>query len=693
MATNRYVLITPAKNEEAFIESAIKSIVAQTVLPLKWVIVDDGSIDRTAEIVEKYLPFHRFMQLVRFSEPGARNFGSKARAIQAGFEQLSETEYEFYGNLDADVTLPPNYYEHILAQFQRNPKLGIAGGIILEDNGGQFESRFATTVRHVAGAVQFFRRQSFAEIGGYLQLKSGGMDAIAIEMARMRGWEVRAFPEMKVLHHRHTGTAGMSIYRGRIAEGKEDYTLGYHPMYFLAKCLYRMVESPYLIGSVLRLYGYCRACVQRDKREIPQEVVAYMRQRQIDRLFSSWLCSGSRQFSKKRPATKTCMMAYAHYSSDGRIRREAEALIARGDEVDCISLHEPNRRSSRLNGVRVYRLPVKKYQGDSTILYVAGYFLFFLFAFASCTWLYLRKRYDLIHVHNMPDFLVFAAVVPRLCGARIVVDLHDLMPDLFMSKFGVDEQNAKIRLLARIERFCIAFADRAIAVHQQDLELLVQRGNPVHKLSTLLNVPDPGIFTRPAPRKPQTNSPRLRLIYHGTVAKRTGLEVALRAAAEARKDIPNLEFSIIGGGDWLQHIRELSHELNLEDCMRFYDFVPVEQLPAFIREADLGIVPYLNDHFTRYVLPVKLLEYVAMKIPVIASRLETLARYFDDTMLRYTEPGNHAELAGHIVDLYRHPHQREQLVLNAERFNQAYNWNTQKQQYFDLIDSILKKAE
>jgi poly-beta-1,6-N-acetyl-D-glucosamine synthase len=287
MGKNIYVLITPARNEAASLEKTIKAMISQTILPKKWVIVSDGSTDRTDEIASRYAAEYDFLQFIRVKPNDIRNFASKVRAIRAGFEQLEGIEYEFFGNLDADVSFEPNYYERVLEKFQQNPKLGIVGGIILDKHSEQFERRFGESDACVAGAIQLFRRECYEEIGGYIPLKYGGVDVVAMEMAKMHGWEVQSFPEIEVLHYRRTGTADTSIYLTRFIEGKEDYSLGYHSLFFLAKCLYRVLERPYAVGSLLRLCGYGWSCCRREKREVPADFVKYVRQKQMRRLIST----------------------------------------------------------------------------------------------------------------------------------------------------------------------------------------------------------------------------------------------------------------------------------------------------------------------------------------------------------------------------------------------------------------------
>ncbi len=208
-----YVLVTPARNEGRYLTETIESVLAQTVLPRRWVIVSDGSTDDTESIASRYSLQHSIITLIRRSGDATRNYGSKVRAIWAGSEELCNTEYDFIGILDADVSFERNYYENVLKEFDRNPRLGIAGGITRERDGHGFSLQFGTTERCVPGPIQLFRRQCYEEIGGLRALRYGGEDTAAIEMARMQGWEVLAFRDLVVWHHRRVGTEGMGILR------------------------------------------------------------------------------------------------------------------------------------------------------------------------------------------------------------------------------------------------------------------------------------------------------------------------------------------------------------------------------------------------------------------------------------------------------------------------------------------------
>jgi len=278
-----YVLITPARNEEGYLEKTIEAVISQTIRPRKWIIVSDGSVDRTDEIVTEYARNHNFIQLLRAGEQRQKDFGSKVRAFQAGYDLLSGTSYSFVGNLDADVSFGPDYYQQILERFGANPELGVAGGIIWERVGEQFVPQ-RISLNSVAGAVQLFRRQCFEAFGGYIPMKSGGIDAAAEIMARMHGWKAQTFPEIPVYHHRRVSTGKVTILSTRFHQGMTNYLLGYHPLFQIMSCLYRVVDRPYLIGSALMLLGYGWSCLRRYQRAVPFEVVEFLRSEQKARM-------------------------------------------------------------------------------------------------------------------------------------------------------------------------------------------------------------------------------------------------------------------------------------------------------------------------------------------------------------------------------------------------------------------------
>ena len=288
-----YVLVTAARNEENYIDFPIRSVIAQTILPKKWVIVSDGSTDGTDGILAKYAETHKFIEVVRATEGDAEpNFSSKVRAIRAGYGRLRGLTYSYIGNLDADVSFDKRYCENVLDRFHRDPRLGIAGGFILEERNGRFESRLFNTERSVAGAIQLFRRRCYEEIGGHSAMTYGGEDTILEVTARMMGWEVRAFADLAVLHHKPSLSARGAIGE-RFREGIRDYLVGNHPALEPLKCFRRMRENPLVLGGFLRLCGFIWFYLKGERRPVSEEFVRFLRREQLQSL-KSVLCSYAR---------------------------------------------------------------------------------------------------------------------------------------------------------------------------------------------------------------------------------------------------------------------------------------------------------------------------------------------------------------------------------------------------------------
>ncbi|MGH9453741.1 MAG: glycosyltransferase family 2 protein, partial [Terriglobia bacterium] len=249
-----YVLITPARNEAQFIELTIRSMVAQTVRPVKWVIVSDGSTDGTDDIVSKYAADHPWIELVRMPERRERHFAGKVHAFNAGYAKVQDLEYEVIGNLDADVSFDEEYFKFLLKKFAENSRLGVAGTPFREGS-FQYDYHF-TSIEHVSGQCQLFRRGCFEEIGGYVPRKIGGVDLVAVLTARMKGWQTRTFLEKTYAHHRRMSTATQTGWRVPFRGGRADYVLGSHPMWEFFRCIYQMTRPPILLGGSLRLAGF-----------------------------------------------------------------------------------------------------------------------------------------------------------------------------------------------------------------------------------------------------------------------------------------------------------------------------------------------------------------------------------------------------------------------------------------------------
>jgi glycosyltransferase involved in cell wall biosynthesis len=279
-----YVLVTPARNEAATLERTIEAVVAQRIRPARWVIVSDASTDETDAIAKRYAAQHDFIMFIRKEGEKARDFGAKVHAIRKGYEHLSGVPYGYIGNLDADVTFAPDYFEQLLARFAGNPKLGIAGGVTYDVIEGRPHPRRAS-LDSVGGAVQLFRRACYEEVGGYLPLRGGLEDATAIYMARWKGWESKSFPELPVMHHRPTGTAGQSVWRAKFIQGKAQYIIGWSPWWILVRAGYRVFERPYVLGSLVRTLGFFWALLKREPHSLPPELIRFIRREQHEKLW------------------------------------------------------------------------------------------------------------------------------------------------------------------------------------------------------------------------------------------------------------------------------------------------------------------------------------------------------------------------------------------------------------------------
>ncbi len=278
-----YVLVTPARNEDAHIETTIKSVAGQTVPPEGWVIVDDGSTDRTAEIVEDYARQYPWIELVRRAPHARHNFAGKVHAFYAGFERVKSIPYDVIGNLDADLSFEPDYLEFLLRKFEEDPRLGVAGTPFLENGYDSAKDSFEGE-NHVAGGCQMFRSRCFEEIGGYIPNAAGGIDWIAVTTARMKGWKTRSFPEKRFHHFRPLGTAERGELASQFSYGEKDYYLGGSPVWQIFRVAYRMVKRPLFVGGMALLLGYLSAALRRMKMPVSPELMRFHRREQMAKL-------------------------------------------------------------------------------------------------------------------------------------------------------------------------------------------------------------------------------------------------------------------------------------------------------------------------------------------------------------------------------------------------------------------------
>jgi biofilm PGA synthesis N-glycosyltransferase PgaC len=286
-----YVLITAAYNEDRYIENVLRSVVSQVHPPKRWVIVSDGSTDRTDEMVLNYAKDYPFIELLPLREEHARNFAAQVNAIRSGYERLKDLDFEFVGNLDADVSFGPEYFQRLIQIMRNERDLGLSGGFIYEDGPQGFSSRHHNTTNSVAHAVQFFRRECYESIGGYIPLPYGGPDWCAEISVRMKGWRVQAIPELQVNHHRSTG-GGTGVLRYAFQQGMMDHSLGSHPAIEVLRCVRRLRDRPYGLSALVRMSAFLYATVRRQKRPVSKEFVKFLRKSEMGRL-SSWAGTGN----------------------------------------------------------------------------------------------------------------------------------------------------------------------------------------------------------------------------------------------------------------------------------------------------------------------------------------------------------------------------------------------------------------
>lgn len=385
---------------------------------------------------------------------------------------------------------------------------------------------------------------------------------------------------------------------------------------------------------------------------------------------------------------RICVIRQSPYPEGTRVRREVEALVESGYSVDILCLGRPGDPTrERRQGVEVRRLALAHRRGHRA-RYIFEYGVFFLWAFAQVSRLHIRRKYRVVQVNTLPDTLVFAAAVPKLLGARVILDLHEVMPELYASKFG--EKPLAFRLMALVERMSTSFADRVITVSKPTWQVLVKRGIPPSKLEIIMNSADERIFSADAMSGQTDPSNRgLTLISHGELVERYGYRTIVRALPEIRRVHPDVRLLIVGEGEDKAPLRDLTRELGLEKHVTLLGFRPLEEVAPIVRTADIGITANRADVFTQLIVPTKLMEYVTLGVPAVASRLPAVEQYFDETMVNFFEPDDPADLASVVLSLADDlAKAREDAAQTRERFVSEYGWPTMKRRYVQLVGEL-----
>jgi glycosyltransferase involved in cell wall biosynthesis len=404
--------------------------------------------------------------------------------------------------------------------------------------------------------------------------------------------------------------------------------------------------------------------------------------REVARFYCAAIPVASRNTRKK-----VCMLVYSHYETDSRVRRYAEALARRGDHVDVVALADGQNQlgPAAINGVTVYRIQRREPNERNKWSYAFRQVRFFLASMACLTRRHREVRYDLLHVHNIPDFLVFAAWYAKLDGARLILDIHDIVPELFEDKFGGKSRRLYTRILKAIEKASAAFADHVIIANDLWRAKLIARSVPEAKCSVSLNYVDPAIFF-PHPRT--RNDGKIVIVFPGSFQWHQGLDIAIQALVRVRKHIPGVELHLYGNGRLEGDLRGLSARLGLNGSVRFFPSVPLDRIPEVMANADLGVVPKRADGFGNEACSTKIMEFMSQGVPVIASRTKIDTYYFDDTVVRFFPSGDVQGLADAMLELIRNKPLRDSLAARGREYAAQNSWEVHKHDYFALVDSL-----
>ncbi len=394
----------------------------------------------------------------------------------------------------------------------------------------------------------------------------------------------------------------------------------------------------------------------------------------------------------ERQPKRVCFLYYQHFNAI--VYREARALQQQGFEVDVISLRNAKNEKPfhAFQGINLYGIQYRPDAEKHFLHYFVRLSIFYAKATALLSFLALRRNYSLIHVTAPPDIMVFAAVVPKLLGARIILDIHDIGPELFMRKMNVGEDILIIRLIKLLEWISARFADHVITVTDFWKEKLVARSVDAAKITMLLNVPDNELFK---PIRPSAVRKSFNLFYHGSVEEHFGLDTLLEAMPRIKAHIPNVLLHLYCGkkGRAYEECARIVRELNLGRYVTFHGGVPFYELPHTLSSADVGIVPTKNSVFSNEAVSMKALEYISMEIPIVISRTRAHDFYYNPSMVKFFEPCNSEQLASAVIELYENREERERLVRNASTFLKQHGWSKSKELYEKIVNSLVERKQ
>ncbi|MGH1362060.1 MAG: glycosyltransferase family 4 protein [Calditrichia bacterium] len=392
---------------------------------------------------------------------------------------------------------------------------------------------------------------------------------------------------------------------------------------------------------------------------------------------------------------RIAMVVYSYYPSDPRVTREALALSEKGYEVDIICLRgESEAAKETVDGITVYRLNMSRHRGNM-LRYLWAYFSFLMRSFVKLSLKQLKKSYDIVHVHNMPDILVLSALLPKLMGAKIVLDLHDPMPEVFIAKFESGYSHPLIRLLMMMEKFSVGFSNLVLTPNLAFRDLFIKRGCPDWKIHIVMNSPVEEIFDEKlnalassAERLDDAPEPFV-VMYHGSVVRRHGLDDAVKAVKLLKDKIPMLHFNVFGGGEFVEPFKKVVRDEGVSSHVTYFGGVSIERIAREIARVDVGIIPNKRSPFTDINLPTRIFEYLSMKKPVIACRTHGIQDYFSEDEIHFFEPGNITDLARVIGDIYDNRERALAVMQRGQAVYNSYRWTKQKDYLVRLVDALL----
>lgn len=388
----------------------------------------------------------------------------------------------------------------------------------------------------------------------------------------------------------------------------------------------------------------------------------------------------------RRIPMRVCMVAYTFYEFDNRVMRYAETLAERGDHVDVIALRREGQASGDvIRKVNIFRIQKRTVNEKGRISYLLKILLFFFKSMGFLAWKHARRRYHLIHVHSVPDFLVFAAWLPKLMGAKIILDIHDLLPEFYASKFAQKQDSVAFKLLAGVERISAALSDHVIVANHLWREKLLSRSVQDEKSTALINFPEQAMFYPGPKRRPDG---RFLLLFPGTLNWHQGVDIAIRAFALVKEQAPHVEFHIYGEGPAEQSLVQLVTELGLQDKVLFKGLLPVTEVVTVMQKADLGVVPKRADSFGNEAFSTKILEFMCVGVPVVISETKVDRYYFNESVVKFFKPGDEHDLAHSVLLLIQGKEFREQLARNASEFVTQYAWSQNKALYLDIVERL-----